>query len=58
MKFYTVKEVAEMVGLSTDGVYNAIYRGDLGPIGRTGPGIKAHCRITEKNITDWLQKAS
>ncbi|MBG9333145.1 helix-turn-helix domain-containing protein [Corynebacterium belfantii] len=54
MRFYSVTEVAEIVDMSTDGVYTAIYRGDLVPIGRTGPGIKAHYRITEKNITDWL----
>ncbi|MHC9557241.1 helix-turn-helix domain-containing protein [Corynebacterium diphtheriae] len=48
MKFYSVKEVAEMVGMSKDGIYTAIHRGDLVPAGRTSSGTRAHYKITEK----------
>lgn len=54
MEIFTVAQVAQKAQVSPTTVYQAIYRGDLIPMGRTSNGLRAHYRFTGQNIADWL----
>lgn len=51
----SVKEVADMVKVSTDHVYKALNRREL-KAGRTSQGQRARWRIHPDEVTAWLER--
>ena len=52
---YTIKEVAEMLGMTRQTIQNMIYRGDLAR-GKIGAGNRATVRIMKEDLDAFINR--